>query len=364
MAESESDFTQVKIADLDVFCTECLVKAGMSEEDAKITTDVLIKSDKRGIPSHGIARYQRYITGIKDGIMIPDAQFEIVKETPNSLLVSGKDGLGQPVSYKTMKMVIEKAKKNNMCFAAIRDSNHYGIAGYYSMMALKENLIGFSMTNTFPLVVPTFGKNALLGTNPISITAPTGKERPFVLDMATSTVTRGKLEVYNREDKKMPKVWATDEKGRATDDAGLVLKNVVEKLGGGMLYLGGAEEETGGHKGYGMSMIVEILTGVLSGGAFGPNVYGTPKAPANVCHFLGAINIEAFVSLDIFTKGMDSLLKTLKDSDKAEGKERIFVHGEKEFEQSDKYQEYVDLHNKVVETLKEIGESFSVKPNF
>lgn len=359
-----ADFTKVKVSDLEKFVTECFEKSGMSNEDSKITTDVLIESDKRGIASHGVARLKRYTDGIKNGIMIPDADYEIIKETPNTLVITGNDGLGQPVSYKTMKLVIEKAKKNNIGFATVRNSNHYGIAGYYSMMALQENLLGISTTNSFPLVVPTFGKDALLGTNPISVAAPTSKERPFVVDMATSTVPRGKLEVYDRRGKPIPEAWATDSKGHPTTDPGLVLKNVKEKLGGGLLPVGGVVEETGGHKGYGMAMIVEIFTGILSGGAFGPNVYGIPNTPANVCHFFGAINIEAFISLDEFTESMDSIIRALLDSKKAEGQDRIYIHGEKEFILADQQQEYVKLFNRVIENIKEVGESLGVEANF
>ncbi|MDO9576083.1 MAG: Ldh family oxidoreductase [bacterium] len=359
-----SDFTEVRVSDLEEFVIECFEKSGMSNEDAKITADVLIESDKRDIASHGVARLKRYTDGIKNGIMIPDAQYEIIKETPNTLVVTGNDGLGQPVSYKTMKLVIEKAKKNNIAFAAVRNSNHYGIAGYYAMMPLKENLIGISATNSFPLVVPTFGKDALLGTNPISIVAPTSNERPFVLDMATSTVPRGKLEVYDRRSKPIPEAWATDANGLPTTDPGLVLRNVKERLGGGLLPLGGALEETGGHKGYGLAMVVEIFTGILSGGAFGPNVYGILKSSTNVCHFFGAINIEAFIPLNEFTDSLDSLIKILHDSKKAKGQDRIYIHGEKEFIQADEQQEYVRLYNRVIEDIKGVGESLGVKASF
>ncbi len=359
-----TDFTEVKVSELERFVADCFEKSGMNKEDARITADVLVESDRRGIASHGVARLRRYVDGINNGIMVPDAELEIVKETPNTLVVTGNNGLGQPVSYKTMKLVIEKARKNNVAFAAVRNSNHYGIAGYYSMMALKENLLGFSTTNSAPLVVPTFGKDALMGTNPISIAAPTNRERPFVLDMATSTVPRGKLEVYNRRAKPIPEVWATDSRGHPTTDPGLVLNNVKQRAGGGLLPLGGASELTGGHKGYGLAVVVEILTGVLSGGAFGPDVYGTPKAPPNVCHFFGAVNIEAFIPLDQFTAALDSLIKTLLDSRKAEGQDRIYIHGEKEFILADQQQDQVKLFNKVVEEIKGIGKSLGVEPNF
>lgn len=359
-----ADFKEVRLSDLERFVNSCFEKSGMDREDARITTDVLIESDKRGIPSHGVARLKRYIDGIRSGIMIPDADYEIVKETPNTLVITGNDGLGQPVSYKAMKLVIKKAKKNRVAFAAVRNSNHYGIAGYYAMMALKENLIGISATNSFPLVVPTFGKDALLGTNPISIAAPTIKERPFVLDMATSTVPRGKLEVYERRNKPIPEAWATDAEGHPTTDPGLVLKNVKEKLGGGLLPLGGALEETGGHKGYGLAMIVEILTGILSGGAYGPRVYGTPKSPPNVCHFFGAIDIEAFIPLEEFTASLDSLIKILHGSKKAKGQDRIYIHGEKEFVQANEQQKYVRLYNRVIEDMRDVGESLGIKAPF
>ena len=357
-----SKLINVKV--LEKYITECFIKCGVSEEDAIITADVLIESDKRGIASHGVARLHRYIDGLKKGIMIPDAQFEIVKETANTLLVSGNDGLGQPVSFKATKKLIEKAKTNNIAFATIRNSNHYGVAGYYSSMIQKEDMIGFSMTNSFPLVVPTHGKNALLGTNPIAVAAPSGEEIPFALDMATSTVPRGKLEVYDRQNKTMPKAWATGTDGNPETDAGVVLSNLVSKLGGGLLPLGGASQEFGGHKGYGMGLVVEILTGILSGGAFGPNVYGTPGKPANVCHFIGAININAFLPIDVFKKSMDSMITTLHNSEKAEGHDRIFIHGEKEHNLKIKQEKEVSITNTVLNNITEVGKSLGVKADF
>lgn len=361
MAEVIADAVEVQVSVLEGFVTSCFEKSGMSYEDAKITADVLIESDKRGIASHGVARFRRYTDGIKNGIMVPDAQYKIIKETENTLLISGQDGLGQPVSYKVMQLVLEKAKKNNISFAAVRDSNHYGIAGYYAMMALPENLIGFSATNSFPLVVPTFSKNALLGTNPLAVAVPVQGETDFVLDMSTSTVTRGKLEEFNRKNKSIPEVWATDAQGRPTTDPALVLKNVVGKLGGGLLPLGGALEELGGHKGFGLGMLVEIFTGILSGGAFGPHVYGTPGAPANVCHLFGAINIEAFISLDEFKSSLGSFVDILHGSEKAAGQDKTYVHGEKEFYMAKKQQEYVKIAVGVVEDIKAVGESLGVK---
>jgi LDH2 family malate/lactate/ureidoglycolate dehydrogenase len=241
------------------------------------------------------------------------------------------------------------------------------------MMALEHDLIGLSMTNSAPLVLPTYGKEAIMGTNPISIAVPAGKERPFVLDMATSTVSRGKLEVYEREGRTtMPISWATDELGNPTQDVPRVLANLLEfgsstrntPKGGGLLPLGGAEEESGGHKGYGLCLAVDIFSGVLSGSAFGPNLYAKKDAPAKVSHFFGAIKIDAFIELGRFKDMMGEYIKILQTSEKVAGKDRIYVHGEKEFELYEQQKEEVGLYYKVVEELRSIGEGLNIKAPF
>ena len=357
-----ADYVRTTIEDLERFVVDIMKKLDVPEDDARIVADVLIRADRRGVESHGVARLRRYVNGLKNGLMNPHPDMKIVKETPVSMLVDGDAGLGMVITYKTMKKCIEKAKKNYMCFAAIRNSNHYGIAGYYSLMALEAGMIGFSVTNAAPLVVPTFGKDAVLGTNPISFAVPANEEKPFVLDMATSTVPRGKLEVYNRMGKKIPLSWATDENGNPTDDAAKVLENLKERKGGGLLPLGGGEEETGGHKGYGLAMLVDILSGVFSGGAFGLDVYGKKNAPPNVCHFVGAIRPDAFVDEETLKNGMDGLIRMVKNAPKREGKDRIYVHGEKEFEKEEENVKTVPLYIRVYEDLKKLGEEFGVNP--
>ena len=195
------------------FVTAVFSKIGLTETDARITADVLLAADKRGIESHGVARLQRYVDHIEQGVIRLDAKAETVKETAVSLVIDGHGGMGQVVSYNTMKRCIAKARESGLCLASIRNSNHYGIAGYYTLMALAEDRIGISLTNTAPLVVPTFAKDALIGTNALSFGVPAGKERPFLLDMATSTVPRGKLEVFARKETAIPDCWATDETG-------------------------------------------------------------------------------------------------------------------------------------------------------
>ncbi len=354
-----AEFTEVKVDALKKYTEDVFKALGVPDEDAEITTDVLLAANKRGINSHGVARLKRYVGYIKDGKMTPKTELTISKDTKVSISASANNGIGQVASYRVMNMVIDKAKESGLCFATVKDSNHFGIAGYYSMMALKDDLIGLCMTNSAPLVLPTFGKQVILGTNPLSIAAPTKGERPFVLDMATSTVPRGKLEVYNRAGKPIPDAWATDEKGHPTTNAAAVLENLLGRKGGGLLPLGGGTEELGSHKGYGLSAMVDILSGVLSGGAFGSNVYANKQA-AGVCHFFGALDPEIFSSKDEFKSNMDNFINLLKQSEKAEGKDRIYIAGEKEFENADKQQETVSISNKVVENLKEIGKDAGV----
>jgi len=242
----------------------------------------------------------------------------------------------------------------------VRNSHHYGIAGYYSLMALEHDLLGVSMTNAAPLVVPTFGRTAILGTNPISLTAPASKEQPFVLDMATSVVPRGKLEVYDRLKKTMPMGWAVDTTGTGTPDPHIVLDALSRRLGGGILPLGGEGEEHSGHKGYGLALMVDVLSGVLSGSATGLGV-DVDKAKPNVGHFFMAIDPAAFRPLDEFKRGMDRLARELKDSPKAQGQNRIYVHGEKSFARMEKYRrEGIPLTAPVVESMKKVGGEIGV----
>jgi LDH2 family malate/lactate/ureidoglycolate dehydrogenase len=225
---------------------------------------------------------------------------------------------------------------------------------------VKHDLIGISLTNSDSYVVPTFGRDVLLGTNPISVTAPTLRERPFVLDMSTAVATLGKVEVYNRMEKKLPPGWATDEKGRSCNDPARVLKNIRSKAGGGILPLGGEGEEFGGHKGYGLDLLVDILSGVLSGSGYLNLLYpktaeGRPL-PSKVGHFFGALRVDCFRPVDEFKKDMDDVIRRLRNSSKAEGQDRVFIHGEKEFELEEKYRkEGIPLYYKVYDDLKAIG---------
>ena len=357
--------TRISADRLRRFCTDIFIKLGVPQEDAWVTADVLVEANLRGVDSHGVARLRRYVDGLRNGVMVARPNVRVVQETAATALVDGGGGLGQPVSARAMKMALEKAASHGAGFVTVRNSNHYGIAGYYAMMALPQDMIGISMTNSDVLVVPTFGRNAMLGTNPISVAAPAGEERAFVLDMATSTVPRGKLEVYDRLGRKMPLGWATDEKGLATTDPTLVLQNMAGRRGGGLLPLGGEGETLGGHKGYGLALLVDVLAGVLSGAAYADTIYprspdGRPL-PANVGHFFGALRVDAFRPLEQFRQDMDDLIRRLKNSPKAEGQSRIYIHGEKEFEAAEERgKSGIPLDPKTVGALRSLSGELDV----
>ncbi len=342
------------------FCNRVWTRLGVPEKDAQVTTDVLVLADLRGVESHGVARLPRYYNDLKNGWTKPTDLSKIVKETKATALIDGGQSLGQVVGHKGMELAIKKARETAIGIVSVRNSHHYGIAGYYSLMALEHDLIGVSMTNAAPLVVPTFGRTAVLGTNPISLTAPTTEERPFVLDMATSVVPRGKLEVYDRSKKKIPLGWAVDSTGRGTSDPHTVLDALSKRLGGGILPLGGEGEEHSGHKGYGLALMVDVLCGVLSGSATGLRV-DVDKAKPNVGHFFMALDPAAFRPLEDFKRDMDRLSQEMKNSPKAEGQNRIYVHGEKSYARMGKYRrEGIPLAAVVVESLKQVGTDLGI----
>ena len=311
------------------FCVDAFVRFGFSKEEAGIITDVLLLSDLYGVESHGVQRLDRYRKAIERGLIRMDAKPEVVFETPVSAVIDGRDGMGQLVAHQAMKLCIEKAKKSGISMVTVRNSNHYGIAGYYAKMALDEGLIGFSTTNTNTIQVPTFGRDAMLGTNPIAIAMPADPV-PFYFDAATSVVTRGKLEVYNKLGKPMPEGWALDAKGHPTTDAADVLKNIAAKNGGGIMPLGGGSEVTGGYKGYGYAMISEIFSSIVSLGVTSNNTGRNGRGL--ICHGFMAIDPHIFGDPEAIKAHLSEYLEAIRQSPKAEGAERIYTHGEKEAE--------------------------------
>ena len=356
----------VQAEPLVIFCQRAFQAVGVPHEDAVITADVLVAANLRGIDSHGVARLRRYVDGLRQGVMRPRPEVKILHQTPLAALVDGGGGLGQPIGVRAMRLAIAKAETHGAGFVAVRNSNHYGIAGYYALMALEHDLIGLSLTNSGSYVVPTFGREAILGTNPISVAVPTGRERPFVLDMSTAVITLGTLEVYQRRGQELLAGWAINARGELTTSAAEVLHNLANRVGGGIMPLGGMGEEHGGHKGYGLALLVDILCGVLPGAGYLDHIYLKDEAghplPANVGHFFGALRIDTFRPLADFQATMDAFIQRVRSSAKAKGQSRIFIHGEKEFEMAEeRRREGIPLGPQVVASLREIATELDVE---
>ena len=311
-------------------CKRLFMGYGFSEEDSFNITESLLKADLGGIESHGIQRMIRYHMGLDSGMIDVNAKPEIVHETPVSAVIDAKDSMGQIVGSAAMALAIKKAKTVGIGMVAVRNSNHYGTAGYYAAKAAKEDMIGFCMTNSEAIMVPTFGKKAFLGTNPIAIAMPADPE-PFIFDAATSVVTRGKLEIYNKRGDPIPGGWALDERGLPSTDAGHVLKNIIGKSGGGILPLGGYGEELSGYKGFGFGMICELFTAIAAGGPPSHMTYTKP-GKAETSHCFWAIDYNIFGDKEEIRANFSQMLDDLRNHPKADGQDRIYIHGEKEIE--------------------------------
>jgi L-2-hydroxycarboxylate dehydrogenase (NAD+) len=359
----DADHVRVKRDDLVTFCQQVFQRLDLAEYDARTAADVLVAADARGIPSHGVARLHRYVNGLETGLVIPNGPVEVLVDTPASLVIHAHGAMGAPVSVRAMQGVIEKASSNGAAFGCVRDSTHFGIAGYYAMMALDEDMLGIAMTNTAALGVPTFGRQVMFGTNPLAFAAPADEERAFVLDMATTVVTRGKIEVYERLGEELPAGWAVDKTGHSARDPRTLLDDMFHRVGGGILPVGGAGEQLGGHKGYGLAVMVDILCGVLCGAPFGPGLSDTATSSGRVSHFFGAIRIDGFRDPREFRRDMDRMLRDLRNSPLAEGTERIYFAGQKEFEkEAECVRMGVPLLKKTVDQIDMIGDEYGVAP--
>ena len=351
-----ADYQIFHVDDLKGYVAQFFQALGVSEPDAQIAADVLVSADIRGINSHGVIRlYSYYGSRLVNGQIDPASPITVINESPSTLALDGGNGLGQVVAHHAMSRCIDMAKETGVAIATVRNSNHYGIAGYYAMMALPEDLIGLSLTNSQPLVAPTFGATPILGTNPIAVAVPAGEEKPYVLDMATSIVSIGRITVYEKSGTHIPKGWGINASGELTEHPEEVLS------GGALLPLGGSAEMRG-YKGYGLSLLVDLLSGVLAGAGFGTGVgHPSRKNNADVGHFFAAIKVENFRPIAEFKADMDSYIRELKLAPKMPGKDRIYIHGEKEFENAEKYtKEGVPLLTEIVDGLIEAGKSIGI----
>lgn len=319
---------------IDDFMTAVFTKVGVPENEARLCADVLLASDRRGIESHGCNRFKPiYIDRIKAGILNPVTKIDILKETPTTAVLDANDGMGMVASKKAMDMCIEKAKKYGMGMVAVRNSSHYGIAGYWAGLAQKENMIGITGTNARPSVAPTFGVEPMMGTNPLTFAMPTDEEFPFIFDCATSIIQNGKIEYYARIGHDTPAGTVIASDGSAMTDSDQILKDI--RAGKAALApLGGIGEALGGYKGYGFTTIVEILSAALQSGIFMKDLDGKDEngkaRPYHLGHFFIAIDTEAFMGAEAFKKTAGEILRGLRNSTKAPGQERIYTAGEKE----------------------------------
>ena len=317
------------------FVIDVFESLGTPPPDARICAEVLIASDLRGIESHGVGRLKYYYDRIQAGQHRAQTEIEVVKETETTAVIDGHHGMGHVIAQRAMRLAMDKAREYGLGAVAVRNSTHYGIAGYYPLMAAEEGMIGLSVTNARPSIAPTFGAEPMLGTNPIAFAAPSDMAYPFAFDGATSIAQRGKIEVAARAEKPVPEGWVIDNQGQPLTDPDRILED-LDKAQAALLPLGGASELFAGYKGYSLATIVEILSASLSGGKFMKDLLGLAgdgsKQPFMLGQFFLAIDIEHFMPLEVSKQITGQIMRNLQNAQKMPGQERIYVAGEKEYE--------------------------------
>lgn len=350
------------IESLEEFTRKVFMKMGCSKKDARMISDVFIAAELRGLPSHGMLRIKDYYQLWQAGRINVKPHVRIVHESPGTAVVDGDGAIGMVAATRSMQIAIEKAGKTGTGWVSTRNSNHYGIAGYYSMMALPHDMIGISMTIANPLVAPTFSVSRMLGTNPIAVAVPAGKHPPFVADFSTTPIARGKLAVASKKGEKVPLGYVQDADGIPSDDPDIITR------GGSMLTLGGTREQ-GSHKGYCLSAIVDIFSAVLSGAGFGP--YCPPSvaflpvkeesAGRGTGHFFGAMRIDGFQKAEEFKSKMDDWIDTFRAAKPARGQDRVLIPGDPERENEERIRrEGVDLLVPVQQELKQVADELGI----
>lgn len=357
MASSNYSYEQ-----LYTFSENIFKSIGCSVEHAATATKTLLSADLRGIDSHGIARLSGYVRLWEAKRVNATPDIKVIHETPSTAVVDGDSGLGLVVAPFAMKIAIEKAKQVGTGWVSVQHSNHFGIAGYHAMMALEHDMIGVAMTNASPLVAPTFSIDKMLGTNPICVAAPAGKEPAFVADLATTTAANGKLEILQRKNADTPDGWVQDESGNPTNDA-----NILKK-GGALLPLGG-DREHGSHKGYALGAVVDIFSALLSGANYAPWVPPFPAyvpMPAQqpgkgIGHFLGAMRVDAFRPADEFKAAMDHWIQGFRSARTVPGEEKVLVPGDPEREyEAERMANGIPLLEPVVKDLQQLAQRFAI----
>ena len=350
--------TRVDAEKLINFSTNALQRLGVPEEDAQITARMLVATDLRGVDSHGVALLTSYVKNIKEGLINVKPKMRVFNQAPSTATMDGDQGLGFVVGHRAMMEAIHRAEKTGAGFIAVRNSNHFGAAACYAMMALEHDMIGIAMTNarTTSVVAPGSTKPAV-DTNPLAVAAPAGKKPPFVLDMATSVVAYGKMGIARREGKSIPIGWAIDKEGKPVTDPAKAISNRVHGEGG-MLPLGGTPT-LGGYKGFGLGVLVEILCGVLSGAV--ARILLPPGTSGND-HFFGALRIDSFLPVENFKKSMDEMIEAFEALPTLPGVKKIDVAGGYEAEiEKDRKANGIPLQAKVIQDLQELAKELGIE---
>lgn len=360
--------TYIQFNELKKFMIDVLLLMNVPESQAEIISDVLITADKLGIDSHGIGRFKPiYIDRLDEGILNPITKIDIIKNNGATAVLDANNGFGHVAGKYAMEMAIEKAKNYGLGMVTVKNSSHYGIAGYYALMATKQGMIGITGTNARPSIAPTFGVENMLGTNPLTFGIPTDEEFDFLLDCATSTTQRGKIEKYARDGKELPEGWVINSNGHTETDPQKVLQDLISGAAA-LTPLGGIGEELGGYKGYGYATVVEILSSALHAGPFMKALNGLDsngnKSPYSLGHFFMAIDVEHFIEIDQFKKHTGEILRELRNSRKSTNHDQIYTAGEKEYitllERKDKGAPIGEVLMKQISELKkrfDIGDS-------
>lgn len=344
------------------FANEIFIKMGCPKDQASLATEVLLSADLRGIDSHGLARLSGYVRLWEVNRINAAPKIRIVHESPSTAVVDGDQGLGLVIAPKAMEIAIEKAKICGTGWVAVKNSNHFGIAGYHAMKALQHDMIGMAMTNASPLVAPTFSVERLLGTNPICVAIPAGNQPPFVADFATTTAANGKLEILQRKSQEAPEGWIQTKTGAPST-------NPHELKDGGALLPLGSDREHGSHKGFCLGAWVDIFSAVLSGANYGPWVppfvsfLSPPADPVGdgIGHFFGAMRVDAFRPADEFKLHMDKWISRFREAKTVEGQDHLIIPGDPEREsEKERTQSGIPLNSKVVEDLQALSKKFDV----
>lgn len=358
------EYSYVPVDVLTEFMVRAVEAMGVPGEDAEIIADVLITADLWGFKSHGVAHLRMYNKRINAGLQLPITNWTVIKDTPTTAVIDGGNGMGMVVGHQAMKIAIEKARQYGLGAVAVRNSSHFGPAGYYPMMAADEGLVGLSFTNAHPATAPTFGVRPMLGTNPIAVGVPTDEPFPFLYDAATSIAPRGKIEVAARAGEPIPEGWVIGEHGTwETDSDGMIRRMNEGEVA--LLPIGGKGELLGGHKGYGLSTIVEIFSAAFQSGTYlwgltDTDEQGNPQF-LRIGHFFMAIDVEHFVSLADFRKTAGNIMRDLRNSTKAPGQPRIYTAGEKEYYNAQRVRESgVEIAPGVQKALKSLCEELGI----